>query len=862
MWPFSRRSRRGGDDRGADGPPTPQEAAQQPGRARSVFGASGPPSWSILPPMSPSLPPLALTLNRFFQGDLASFEDTRLTAVPLGHVVSPEGPAGHVEGLAVLRLVTAQRAGGGEGPELVYATPPAPPDEAWPVPLAGIATQTPQRRSIASSPPRSVMTSAAGNSLSGHARRANTPPRATPSRRPGGAAALPQSAPPGVRRRGLGAPLPSRPPTAQRLAAPGIDPQASAPGPPGATSSVPKPPRPGGIRRRGPTVRAQPRQPGAAATPTAAAPPAAPARADRQSPSRMAEASSPAEPPAVQRAEDRTVGPSAHSRPAPAGEPASPIGPSGGMASVNLPVAGEGPSSESHGGGAPTPPEKPPSMATPLAMPLATPPATGPTEPVARTTSWKPPAPSSVVAPPVARLTGDRTPKAVLTGPVTGDPSRAVSERRSRPGAPPTPPARAAQRSTRPGSAPTVKHTEPGVAAAYSPDTASPTDTARAAVKQEATSPSPSLAATPPAPPVSPKAPDPAAPPVAAPHSGDGHFPSPSAGPRRSTPTQRQAAPLVGGPAPPPTVQRGSPTPVTHDATAEPVPAPSGERHSVDSVPHGLPLALPPPTGVPPDSTSSALSEPPSSAVRGLGATTVARRSEPYGVPRPLVGSRPMVSPPGRPSAGPRVGAPQVAAAAGGRHAGPPADVAQRALVTPPVNPAGSRDLARLAPSRLEGGIFEPSGVLAAATVPPAVPAPSERPQLLLARPAAPAQSPPSPEVFSMTNPAPGRAGHQHPARPPRLPAVKPVPVASRSVSEPRSVTAPPSALKPTPSSMPSTLPAPRAVQRTVTSQRQPDSSTGAGVDLDALADQVFRRVRDQLRLDRERRGAIADRKG
>jgi hypothetical protein len=43
--------------------------------------------------------------------------------------------------------------------------------------------------------------------------------------------------------------------------------------------------------------------------------------------------------------------------------------------------------------------------------------------------------------------------------------------------------------------------------------------------------------------------------------------------------------------------------------------------------------------------------------------------------------------------------------------------------------------------------------------------------------------------------------------------------------------------------------------------QRQPESSDTSGVDIDDLADRVLRRIRDQLRRDRERQGSIADRR-
>jgi hypothetical protein len=46
-----------------------------------------------------------------------------------------------------------------------------------------------------------------------------------------------------------------------------------------------------------------------------------------------------------------------------------------------------------------------------------------------------------------------------------------------------------------------------------------------------------------------------------------------------------------------------------------------------------------------------------------------------------------------------------------------------------------------------------------------------------------------------------------------------------------------------------------------VIAQREPAPSDAAGVDVDDLADRVLRRIRDQLRRDRERQGSIADRR-
>lgn len=887
MWPFSRRSRRGGDDPTADAHPGIRPSQHADGRARPVFGASGPPSWPSLPPMAPSLPPVVLTLNRFFQGELASFEDTRLTAEPLGHIVSPKGPAGHVEGLAVLRLVTAQRGGGGRGPELVYAIPPTPSDEAWPAPLPPATSQAPGRRSITPDLPRSVMTSAAGTSLSGHAAPATTsPPRLTqprplaaragrPTERgstrsrvsegpaaqpPDGAAAASEHAPLPARRRSLGAPLSSRPPTAQRLAASGVGPRASAPAPPGATSSVPAPPRRGGVRRLGPAAQRQPHPPGGVAPPPASAPPAAPTPAAPPTASRLAAASSQVEPPATQRAEGQPVAPSPRRQTA-AGDSVSPLGATGGATSMNLPLAGEGPSWETQGGGATTPPDEHPSAPTPLVLRSAIPPTMGQTTPVAPATSSRPTTPSSAVPPPVAPLTADRVPIPPPTGPVGADPLRAVGEPPSTPDAPSTAPARApVQRSTLPGKVPTVKSKETDLTAASQPRTASPTGPPRPAGKHEATSSSRSAAAAPFAPPV-----PPAAPPSASPQTGHAPSLSPPAVESQSTPTQREAAPLVGGHEPPPTAShRGSPEPVAaHTVMAQRASAPPSERHSARAIPDGLPLVVRPAPGDLPDSASSDPSERPSPAGSWDRGKSVARPTEPFRASRPLVGSRL----PGGPSAGlsarPTVGVTPVAAAAGGgSNAGSAATIAQRTLVARSATPVDSPDLARPAPPGSTGGKLEPTDAIAAATIPSAVPAPFNAPQLPLARPAAPAPSSPSPEAFSMTTPPSARAGHQHAAPPPRLPAVRPGSAISRSVSEPGSVTARPSALKATRSAVPVAAPAPRSVQRTATTQRQPDSSAAPGVDVDALADQVLRRVRDQLRLDRERRGTIADRKG
>ena len=131
MWPWTRRARRTAGDAG----PVQVEAhrAAAPARARRpVFSAEAPPpGWALVPPMAPLTAPMSLTAGpRSFRNQLVAPRESRITAEPLGHVVSPEAPTGRVEGLAVLQPVVAQRAADpaaaviSERPDLTYATPP------------------------------------------------------------------------------------------------------------------------------------------------------------------------------------------------------------------------------------------------------------------------------------------------------------------------------------------------------------------------------------------------------------------------------------------------------------------------------------------------------------------------------------------------------------------------------------------------------------------------------------------------------------------------------------------------------------------------------------------------------------------
>jgi hypothetical protein len=87
-------------------------------------------------------------------------------------------------------------------------------------------------------------------------------------------------------------------------------------------------------------------------------------------------------------------------------------------------------------------------------------------------------------------------------------------------------------------------------------------------------------------------------------------------------------------------------------------------------------------------------------------------------------------------------------------------------------------------------------------------------------------------------------------------------PTVQRSAGPPASPTIPspiaaPSAARA--ASIPATA---RPVQRVSGAQRQADASESAGMNIDDLADQVLRRIRGELRIERERRGSIADRRG
>src|SRR3954453_9834967 len=107
MWPFSRRRR-------------PEGATKSDGAPDEVFRGR-PPEWSSVAPMPVAARRMDVTIERAFRDGLTAFQDSRVTAEPLGHAVLPEAPAGRVEARAL--------------PPLVYVDPPphppAPPVETF-----------------------------------------------------------------------------------------------------------------------------------------------------------------------------------------------------------------------------------------------------------------------------------------------------------------------------------------------------------------------------------------------------------------------------------------------------------------------------------------------------------------------------------------------------------------------------------------------------------------------------------------------------------------------------------------------------------------------------------------------------------
>ena len=319
MWPFSRRAR----PRTNEAPPERAGAAEGRGE---VFRPPGP-GWSSLAAMPTALPTVHLTVNRSFDRELAAYRETRLTAGPLGHVVSADAPSGVVSGLAVAgRRPADHRAVAVEGPDLVYVSPPAAASAAEGADAGPVAPAIPSQRVVARShpagSPRTVRPAPAAPRLAtaaGAPLRARSGPGPTPVRtsapatpRPSTPApkpsrersprlqrsqppppAAPVATPAGssgvVRRRRLGAPLPAKPPMTQRLPADsGALPPSWESGSTGdavhadvgTTTDVPRElplPRPGGIRR---PVQRQPDAPATPAAPSVARSRGAPASPD------------------------------------------------------------------------------------------------------------------------------------------------------------------------------------------------------------------------------------------------------------------------------------------------------------------------------------------------------------------------------------------------------------------------------------------------------------------------------------------------------------------------------------------------------------------------------------------------------
>ncbi|MGI8683976.1 MAG: hypothetical protein ACR2MO_02550 [Acidimicrobiales bacterium] len=229
---------------------------------------------------------------------------------------------------------------------------------------------------------------------------------------------------------------------------------------------------------------------------------------------------------------------------------------------------------------------------------------------------------------------------------------------------------------------------------------------------------------------------------------------------------------------------------------------------------------------------------------------------------RPLVGSRRVAGQATRPAAGPPASSarPQNAHPAGvstqratATAATPTehmwADGAAGDLGTHPrhddLAPAagGAGPLALVARTAMDSGAATPAGTSSPA-----------QPELRLARPAPAPSAAPATQVaptVSASRPAGGGGG---------VPAQRQVGPTSAGSPPQAAVPHRPATARPDASPRPPTAP----VQRTVTASRA--QTTGAptgmsGTDVDALVEKVLRKVRDQLRVDRERRGSIADRR-
>ena len=104
-----RRSRRSAD-RPESGPPAPAESvpatpAESPSSSEHyVFRAATAadiPDWATLPPLQPTLPQMPKIVPDF-EPSLVSWQPPQRFLEDLGHSISPSGPSGLVEGMAVL----------------------------------------------------------------------------------------------------------------------------------------------------------------------------------------------------------------------------------------------------------------------------------------------------------------------------------------------------------------------------------------------------------------------------------------------------------------------------------------------------------------------------------------------------------------------------------------------------------------------------------------------------------------------------------------------------------------------------------------------------------------------------------------
>lgn len=905
MWPFSRRSGRKAEGSSPAGGPRRRTEPTGTG----VFRPPAP-GWSTLPSMPTALPTVDLTLNRSFDRELAAFQETRLTAAPLGHAVSHDAPAGLVRGLAVQRTtdggVPLPRAC--QGPDLIFVAPPAgegPAAGDASAPPCALPSRRAARRAEPASPGppaapgRGIQPRPAGVPAPAHSlQRSVSPPGPqarfvsaaeaplrprpsprSPAPRPPTAPApdaprdrAPAAAPPapraphaqpgpgGVRRRRLGAPLAERPPMVERVpsaaesaAIPGLAP-GPAPGSLPAPTAAPTPAEaaptgtgsgPAGVLAR----RAGKRRPAPAEglldPPFGTSTPSAPTLAAVSPPGSGGPTMAPpavSDPATTRSAGAWPVVQRATASPGGAGAAAAPSGsaPVPAAASPGTPARRQPPDGSTRAGRSMQPAPDRVSGTAPLVA--------------NRAVTGDLPTPAPAVPTPAAAPSGMPLPLAVpppdVRAPVATAPSWPGGEPQARPDRPvpkapmatgaPAAVQRSATASGHGGATPAIGGSAPATGGS-----------------------APAAAATvgrvPPrtqVPPGAPSAPVPATAPFPI-GLGPADLPLTTGPavprvPEAGRPATAGAANLAPGPASPPT------GPVPRLASSSALSAKRG-RH--DAAP--APAVAHPPTGGPGGPAARARSRPDPMVQRAASSPRPPSSTHPLAV-RPLVGGgdlRRAQLPGPRPPLGP---APA-----------PDVPTAQRSAAPRPAHVLGPRLAAASdGPMAVAPGGWAPlaatSGVAAGPR--PAGLAVSAASGLALPSPA-PTAAPDLPLARSLAAPGPSGAGNGPlpagtptmqplklavPRRPPALPVQHHTHPPSSPTPPPRR----PARRQPAAALNPATpVPSgPRSVQRSAGSAAG-EAAASAAPDVDSLVDMVLRRVRDQLRLDRERRGAIADRK-